>query len=364
MKKLNTYFPIWILAILPPLLFLTLTFNAIMAIFALLIVLLIVDRKNILEIFTKNILKLFGVTLLVDVVTFIFMVIPEFFTKILFIKENITKPLENNPYSNIFATIYIIIIVILNIIIIYNFTNRMIIKKYALKGVIKRLSQFVFIVFLIPYIFLIPSNMIIRREYSNLEDYRGITIQNKTKVTKLLKYIEAKDFISSYVIDTHAKPYILDLYMSDMEDNHQIIFEKDAAILFNLIDDIDEVIFHFNEKKYSYTLNRINTIFKDVTKKKISDIYDRYKDEKFENYTYLGHVTDYDIFDVSEFCELEHQLLFSIEDTEYYMSCTAMEQILLYKGKNKINIKDALNENIITESDILNSTIDLIIKGV
>lgn len=364
MKRFNTYFPIWVLAILPPLLFLTLTFNAVMAVFALIIVLLIIDRKNIFEVFTKNILKLWGVTLLVDLVTFILMVIPEFFINNSFIKENLAKPLEDNPYSNVYAAIYMIIIVILNIIIIYNFVNRIVIKKYDLNKSLRNLSKFILIIFLIPYMFLIPSNKIIKRDYLTLNDYRGITIQNKNKVIDLLKYIEKSDSISSYVIDIHAKPYILNLYMNDMEDNHQVIFEKNAAILFNLIDDIDEVNFYLDGKKYNYTTNSLNAIFKNIRKKEISDVYDRYKDERFENYNYLGHITDYDVFDVSEFCELEHQLLFTTQDTEYYMSCTAMEQILLYKGKESIDIKKALDQGIITSKNILDSTIDLIIKEV
>lgn len=362
MKKFNAYFPIWILIMVPPLLFLTISFNFAMVAIGLLLVLLVIDRNNIFINYTKSILKLWGVTLIVDLVSFIFMVIPEFFCNNPFIKENLVRPLETNPYINIISIIYMIILFILNIFIIYNFVKKIVIKKYELDIIKKRLTFFILIISMMPYIFFIPSNKIVKTDYNSLEDFRGIVLKNKTKVSNILKYLEVKDYISSYVIDTHVEPYTINIYIDNIDVNYQEMFEKDAAILLSLIDDVNEVVFSLDNHPYKYSINTINDIFKDVKKLELSKIYDRYEDKKFEKYTYLGHINNYDIFDTSDFCELDHQLLFAIENSEYYLSCTSVNQILLYSKNKVINIKEALDQNLLTPSDILYSTLDLIIE--
>lgn len=364
MEKLNAYFPIWILIMMPPLLFLTISFNFIMVAIGLLLVLILIDRNNIFINYTKNVLKLWGITLIVDLISFVFMVIPEFFYKNLFIKENLIKPLETNPYINIISFIYMIILFILNIVVIYNFVKKIVLNKYELDIIKKRLASFILIISMIPYIFFIPSNKIVKNNYNSLEDFRGIVLENKSKVSNIFKYLETKDYISSYVINTHAKPYTISIYLDDIDINYQEMFEKDAAVLFNLINGVDEVVFSVNKHPYKYTINTINAIFNDIKKLKLSKIYDRYKNEKFENYTYLGHINSYDIFDTSEFCDLEHQMLFAIQNNEYYLSCTDVKQILLYSKNKVINIKEALDQNLITPNDILSSTLDLVIKEV
>lgn len=364
MKKLNAYFPIWILIMVPPLLFLTISFNFIMVAIGLLLVLLVIDRNNIFINYTKNVLKLWGVTLLVDLISFIFMVIPELFYNNLFIKENLVKPLETNPYINIISFIYIIILLIINIFIIYKFVKKIIINRYELDIVKKRLTFFILIVSMIPYIFFIPSNKIIKSDYNSLEDFRGIVLKNESKVSNMLKYLEVKDYISSYVTDTHAEPYSINIYLNDIDDNYQEMLEKDAAVLLSLIDDVSRVVFSVNDHQYKYTIDTINDIFKNIKKLKLSEIYVRYEDKKFEDYTYLGHINNYDIFDTSEFCALEHQLLFAIENTEYYLGCTELKQVLLYNKNKSINIKEALDQNLLTPNDILSSTLDIITEEV
>ena len=106
-------------------------------------------------------------------------------------------------------------------------------------------------------------------------------------------------------------------------------------------------------------INTINAIYKDVKKKSLVQISKRYQDSKFLNYNYLGNVKGYDVFDESEFCELEKQYLFSYFNSNYYLNCASLDDILLYKGKEKITIKEALEKEILIPADFMNSVIDL-----
>lgn len=363
MKKMNAYFPIWFLMIVPPMLFLTLAYNAVMATIGLSIVYLIIKEQKIIERIVPNILKLWGLTILVDVVSFILMILPQLFYKNSFIKENLIQPLETNQYSNILSAIYTFIIAAIVCLIIYSFIKRSILNKYKVKDDKKKLVIFILMLFMFPYIFFLPSNKIVKTEYQSLEELRGTTAKSKSKIGTALKYLETSDNISSYVIDTHAEPYSIDIYVKDIELNHQMLFERDAAILFSIIDDVNQISFYLNDKQYVYTINRINKIFKDVKEKSIVEIYNRYKDTKYTDYIYLGHVGNYDVFDTSEFCETEHQLLFEVTGTEYYLSCSSLDKIIIFNKTERINIEKAMEQGLITQYDILNSTVDLKTDG-
>lgn len=360
MKKLNAYFPIWILMLVPPILFVTLTFNFVMVIIGAAIVFFLINKKKDVKFFFTSVLKLWGATILLDVFSLLLLAIPQFFYEFETIKENLIIPLEQNPYTNIYSAIYMVFVAIMNILLISALTKKIMLKKKEMNDSKKKISIFILIVFMIPYLFFIPSNKIVKTEYNSLQEYKGTTMKNKSRVSSLLKNLGISENISSYVLDTHTEPYTLYIYINDTEINHQMLFERESAILFNVIDDVNEVVFNYKDKKYTYTINSINKIFSNIKKKDLVKIYDRYEDSKFSEYIYLGRINDFDIFDTSEFCELDHQFLFTALNTNYYLSCTAVEQIILYGKDEELNIKDALTNRNITEYDLLNSTIDLI----
>lgn len=359
MKKLNSYFPIWILMLVPPILFLTLTFNFVMVVIGTAIVFFLINKKKDVKFFFTSALKLWGATILLDIFSLLLMALPQIFYEFEAVKENLIIPLEKNPYTSIYSTIYMIFVVIMNILLICALTKKIILKKKEMKDSNKKISIFILIIFMIPYLIFIPSNKIIKTEYNSLQEYKGTTMKNKSRVSSILKNLGISENISSYVLDTHAEPYTLYIYINDIEISHQMLFERESAVLFNVIDDVNEVIFDYKDKKYTYTINSINKIFKNIKKKDLVEIYDRYKDSKFTEYIYLGRVNEFDVFDTSEFCELDHQLLFNALDENYYLSCTVVEQIVLYGKDKKINIKEALTNRDVTEYDLLNSTIDL-----
>ncbi|HPF83585.1 MAG TPA: DUF4825 domain-containing protein [Bacilli bacterium] len=356
MKKLNSYFPIWLLMVMPPLVVLTIVYNFITAALGLLIFLFLINTKNIFDFYSKNVLKIWGLSLGLDVITFALLFLPELLYKNSFFTKNLIEPLETNPYTNILSFIYVVFVIAINILVAYLMLKK-IFKNIETKKL--NIKVFVIIIFIIPYIFFVPSNKIIKTKYVSLNDYKGTVMKDKSNVSGLLKHLETTKYISSYIIDTHTEPYTLKLYLKEINDNYVLMFEKDASILLNLVEDVNEIVFHMNGTSYTYKVNDINEIFTNIKKISIDDISNRYKDSKFEDYTYLGRVSSYDAFDTSDYCKLDKQLLFSTADEDYYLSCTKVEEILLFKDKTKVNIKEALDSNLITQDDVLSSSLKI-----
>lgn len=359
MKKMNAYFPIWFLLVLPPMLFITLGLNLAICSVGIFMLFyfsgLIKEYKNLF----KSILNLWLISFILDIVTFILMLFPEIFNNIPIIKERLIKPLEINPYSDIVSIIYIIFVIVIILLVSKMLITKIIINNTTINSINNKKTLIFLMLFSFPYLLFVPSKLLIKSEYNSLDDYRGTVIANKTNVANILTFLETKKYMTSYVLETSVEPFTLNIYLKDINDNHQLLFEKDASLIFNIINDVNEVIFHYNDKNYVYTINSINAIYKNVKKKSLVEIADRYKESKFLDYNYLGNVKGYDIFDESEFCELEKQYLFSYFNSNYYLNCASLDEIILYKNKEKINIKEAMEKEILTSSDIMNSVIDL-----
>lgn len=359
MKKINAYFPVWILLIMPPLLFITLSFNLLMSGVAILTILLIFDRKDLLKKITNKIFKIFGITIILDLITLILFLIPEFFYKNEFVKSNLITPLETNPYTNILSIIYVLLIAVLNILLIKKMIKK-IIQKLEIDNKYKKISSLLFIFFLFPYLFFIPSNKLVKTEYNSLNDLRGTVMENKSKISTILKYLKTTEYISSYTLETRVSPYTINIYLKELSLDYKKEFEMDTAVMFNLIKDVNEINYYIGDSVYTYTLNDINDIFKNVRKLSLDDIYIRYNNDNFKEFIYLDHIKGYDVFDTSEFCQTERQFLFELDDINYYLSCSSIDKIMLYNKNNKFTIKEALENNIVTKEDILNSRIEVL----
>lgn len=359
MKRLNAYFPIWFLLVLPPMLFITLGLNLAICSAGVFLYFYVSGLAKKCKDLFNSIFRLWIVSIVLDVVTFGLMMLPEIFNNIPIIKERLIKPLELNPYSDIVSIIYIIFI--LSIILLFSkiLIKRLVLKKINVNFKNNRIAMIVFTLLSFPYLMFVPSNMLIKTNYESLDDYRGTLISNKTNVVNILNFLETKKYMTSYVLETKVEPYTLNIYLKTIDDNHQVLFEKDASLIFNIIDDVNEVVFHYNDKNYVYTINSINQIYKDVKKKSLVQISKRYENSNFSNYNYLGNINGYDIFDESEFCELEKQYLFSYFNSNYYLNCASLDEIILYKGNEKLSIKDALDKGILTPSDVMNSSLDV-----
>lgn len=359
-EKYKAYLPIWFVLMVPPMLFLLIGWNFIMCGIGLMVGLLIIGLPDGFIKYSKNIFKLWGISVLLDVIAFIFLLAPELLSKIEFFNTNLVHPLEYNPYSKVFSTIYIIILFVTILFLAYKLINKFIIKGINGSKIKVRFMKFVIIISVLPYLLFIPSTFVIQTEKNNLEDFKGTILGNKSDVVTVMKYLSVSDYIDSYVLDTHTEPYSINLYLDTIDVNYMEKFEMDAATIFNLIEDVNAVNYTMNGIKYSYSINKINKIFKDVKNTDISDILNRYTSSNYTEYMYLDHVGKYDLFDTSEVCEETNQRLFTYNGNTYYLECSSLENIMLFYANEKImDLKTALSQGAISEDDIIDSLLPI-----
>lgn len=310
--------------------------------------------------YSKNIFKLWGISILLDVIAFIFLIVPELLSKIDFFNTNLVKPLEYNPYSKVFSAVYTIVLFLMILFLAYKLINKFIIKGISGSKTKVRFMKFVIIICVLPYLLFVPSTFVLKAEKNNLEDFKGTILGNKSDVVTVMKYLSVSKYIDSYVLDTHTEPYSINLYLHTIDVNYMEKFEMDAATIFNLIDDVNVVNYTMNGIKYSYSINKINTIFKDVKSTDINDVLNRYTSSNFTDYMYLDHVGKYDLFDTSEVCEETNQRLFTYNGNTYYLECSSLENIMLFYNNEKVmNLKTALSQGAISEDDIIESLLPI-----
>ena len=310
--------------------------------------------------YSKNIFKLWGISILLDVIAFVFLLVPELLSKIEFFNTNLVKPLEYNPYSKVLSAVYTIILFLMILFLAYKLINKFIIKGINGSKTKVRFMKFVIIISVLPYLLFVPSTLVIKAEKNNLEDFKGTILGNKSDVVTVMKYLSVSNYIDSYVLDTHTEPYSINLYLHTIDVNYMEKFEMDAAIIFNLIDDVNVVNYTMNGVIYSYSINKINTIFKDVKSMDINDVLNRYTSSNYTDYMYLDHIGKYDLFDTSEVCEETNQRLFTYKGNTYYLECSSLDNIMLfYNNEELMNLKTALSQGAISEDNIIESLLPL-----
>lgn len=363
MKKNYAYLPFWFLLILPPLVLLTGIMNFVMCVIALIIGALILKVTDPFSVYYKNIWKLFVLSILGGFLTASGYGIAECFRGDKFILKNLVTPLEYNPYKNVISFGYMIFLFVLIFFILYMLIKRLIVKNIGLEEK-RKMASFILTLFIMPYLFFMPSTMFIKPNKSNLDDFIGTIMKDKTSVVQIMKNLALTENISSYTLVTNKEPYTLHIYLEDIEAGFIKNFEMDAATIFLVIKDVNEVVYHLNGITYTYDINKINSIFGNIKKTSLNELQHRYGGKEFKNYVYLGRLNDYDVFDESEFCEEEIQLIHEYNGMHYYMSCTKPEDIKLYKnGLRIMSLQDALKKEKINTDDLLNSDLIISITG-
>jgi len=359
-EKYTAYLPIWFVLMLPPMVFLLIGWNFIMCGIGLMVGLLIIGLPDGFIKYSKNIFKLWGISILLDVITFIFLLVPEILSKIDFFNKNLVSPLEYNPYSKVFSAVYIIFLFLIILFLAYKLINKFIIKGINGSKTKVNFMKFVIIISVLPYLLFIPSTFVLKPEKNNLEDFKGTILGNKSDVVTVMKYLSVSKYIDSYVLDTHTEPYSINLYLDTIDVNYMEKFEMDAATIFNLIEDVNTVNYTMNGVKYSYSINKINKIFDDVKNTDINDVLNRYTNSNFTDYIYLDHIGKYDLFDMSEACEETNQRLFTYNGNTYYLECSSLKNIMLFYNNEEImNLETALSQRAISEDNIIESLLPI-----
>ena len=363
MKKLNAYLPFWFLLILPPLVILTGIINLVMSVVGLIVGAVILKLKDPFSNYYKDVWKIFLLSCLGSGIMALGYAIPEIFAKNEFMLNNLVTPLEYNPYTNIFSFIYMVLLLIIVSFVLYTLNKKLIIKNYASEDKIK-LASILITLFIIPYLFFMPSTLFLKPNKSNLDDFRGTLAKDKTSITQIMKNLSLTEIISSYTLVTDVEPYTLNIYLEDIEAGYIKNFEMDASTIFLLVKDINEIVYHYNNLTTTYDINKINSIYGNIKNISLVDLEMRYGGKEFEKYTYLGRLGEYDVFDESDFCEETEQLIYEENDMNYYISCTKPEDIKLYDNGLRItSLKKALKEKKITVQQLLDSDLVISITG-
>lgn len=362
-EKYNAYLPLWFLLVMPPLVLILFCFNFIMSAVGLLLGLFMLGTQDAFTKYSKNVFKVFGITLLLDLVSFILLLIPELFHKNEFLQQNLVFPLEHNPYSTLLSTVYILGIFLVVVSLAYFLVKKKIVNKMDATKKRKRLVKIMLTLFVIPYLFFVPSSLFIKAEKSSLEDFRGTIMGNKSDIVNILKNLNVSEYINSYVLIDHKEPYTIYLSLKKIDYNHLMMFEADASVILALVDDVNEVIFKMDGREYKYNINDINDIFGDVKKKSLSAIEERYSNIKFDNYIYYGRLAGYDVFDTSEVCEENLEQIYEENGTRYYIECSTLDNIKLYKKGEVISLNKAFKNGTVTIDSLLSSNLPVVMAA-
>lgn len=362
MKKLyNVIFPIWLILVIPPILLITLPSNFIIDSLVLLITLKLLKIDNIFDEYKQSILKVWIFGFIVDIFGSLLLLITQFIGNNEYLYENLIYPLMWNPFKTIIAFIYVLIVVIICGLLIYLINYKFSFKKNNLDNRNKKIISIMLGLITAPYLFFLPTGLFYTSNTVDLNEYQDTYIGDNSKVGAIINEISSGAYLKEFSLDTGEKPYgIIINYKDDIYGNIYMDIERDALILFKLIKNIDYVEFNISDKKYTFDSNYINSIFENIKEIELHDINIRYGNEYFNNYIYLGHIGKYDIFDTSTYCSENKNLIYSDSNYNYFIMCSTIDNLYLIDNENKIELKKAIDEKLISIDDLFNIDLKIV----
>ena len=91
----------------------------------------------------------------------------------------------------------------------------------------------------------------------------------------------------------------------------------------------------------------------------IDDINSYYSDKYFDEYTYMGTIKNYKVFDKSDMCTNEKQYVGKDDKYNYYVFCSNINNIYLV-SKDEISLSEAISSSIVNIEDIKKLNIKII----
>ncbi len=353
-KYYNVLFPIWLILIFPPIIFILIPGNFIIDSLVLLIGMAILKLSNRKKIYSQNIMKIVIIGFLSDIIGSLLLLLTLFF-RLDFI-EDISQAISWNPFTNVFAVFYILFAIFISALLIFIFN-----KKYCFKELEEKSRKYLSLMIAIltaPYIFLMPSQWLYDGGYSyNVEDDKGISLVD-SNLQNVIDYMPISSYVKNYKVENNS------LIININNTNEEMIYipyyqiEESVSIIFNIVKDVKNVQVNTTEKNYYFSLGYINQIYGDVFLIENAEIINRYKDKNFEEYEYFGYVNGYNIFDFSKSCTGVEQKLYEDSQYIYKVECSSVEDLYLVNNV-KIKIIDALNNNTITIDDLINTSLKI-----
>lgn len=346
MKKLyNVIFPIWLILVVPPVILITLPSNFIIDSIVLIIGFWILKLTNWFDNYKKSILKIWIIGFIVDVLGSILLLVTQFINSGT-LYDKLVYPLMWNPFENIIAFLYVLIVTIICGALIFIINYKFSFKKTDLDDKSKKTISLLLGIVTAPYLFFFPTEYLYKDNTNDLNKYQDSYIGDNSAVGNIIANIYSGEYMDTFDLDTKELPYGVTInYKKDTYDVNYKNLESDALIMFKLINNIDYVEFKLSDQTYIFDKEYIENIYKNIHEIALNDIYSRYETEYFTKFTYLGHIDEYEVFDTSTTCGFDKKQIYSDSDYHYYIECSDIDALYLINGNIKKKVKTALEKN-------------------
>ena len=188
----------------------------------------------------------------------------------------------------------------------------------------------------------------------NLEVFKNTNLDDNNKIEKILGLLDYGKSLENFELtdDFLNINYNIEMY------NYKTL-EKNASILFYLINDLKVVNYKIDEEEYSFSYDKVSLIYNNFDKIKITDINKRYTDKNFEN-TYLGNIGGkIDLFDISDICLTEYIEAYRDNEYIYYITCSSLDDIIVVIDKDEYKLQDALEQEKLEINDLFDTNVDI-----
>ena len=370
MKKLtlnSVVFPLWLIIAFPSLILLVLPLNFFINSLIILIWLPILKIGNIKTVYRKIIIKIWIISIVADIIGSLLLILTQILGTTPFIYENFTVPLSTNPYSNPYAFIYCTFAIAVSAAFIYFLNCKISFIDTGISDRNKAILSLVLAIVSAPYLFYLPTNLFIKNDYQSfiekLEKFRGSIYTDSPSVDNIINIINQDENILDYsVTDSNNVQSILMNYKDVSAVNYYAELEEEATILFNLINDLDIITFNMNDKEYSFYYSEINKIYSgSLALINVDYIKKYYRNPIFNDNdtTYLGNVNGiYNLIDQSTLCSEELAVIYEDANYIYSLSCSQIDYLfLITKTNEKILLKEAFDQKLITINDLLKTNL-------
>ena len=308
----------------------------------------------------KSIFKVWIFGFVVDIFGSILLLLTQFIGANDYLYEKLLYPVAWNPFISIIAFLYVLIVVLICGVLIYFINYKFSFKKTDLDNKSKKTISLLLGIMTTPYLFFLPTSYIYKTDITRLEDYQDTYIGDNSAVGNILNRIYSSGYLEDFSLDTKEEPYgIIINYSENIYGDIYRYLEEDSLILFKLIQNIDYVKFNVDNKTYTFDNNYIEKIYENIKDISLDDIYSRYKNEYFTDFTYLGHIDKYDIFDTSTFCGNDKNLIYTDSNYNYYIRCSNIDNLYLVNEYKKIKLKTSLENNEINIDELFNTNLKI-----
>lgn len=188
---------------------------------------------------------------------------------------------------------------------------------------------------------------VIQNNENNLELFKNTSLNDNKKIDKLLHLLNygKNEFVFDIKDGSLNIDYSVEIF------NYKTL-EKNASILFYLIDGLNTINYQINDANYTFTYDKISLIYDGYNDGDINLINDRYKNEKFSN-LYLGNINGkIDLFDTSDLCLDNFLELETTDEYIYYITCSSIDSIIVVMDDIEYDLLSALENNLIQIDDL------------